>query len=108
MIFNYHPGLLLLSLHDEDITSAQRDALTQIITGAVGGPPTSIYLMREHDHDVKFVKIDFDIDGQILKLNISDIVESEIKIKIYQIGGNLFINLESILDMNKIKILFYF
>lgn len=63
---------------DERADDAQRDALTQIFSGKVGGQPAKLAAHIEDFLGVKAVPIEYRVDGKHRSLRIPNIAEAEI------------------------------
>jgi hypothetical protein len=64
---------------DERATQAQKDALTQIFTGQVGGHPAVMATLIDEVLGVKSVPIDYRAEGKQRSLRIPEVAEAEIE-----------------------------
>jgi hypothetical protein len=77
---------------DETASGAQKDALTQIFTGQVGGHPAILVSFVEEVLGLKIVPITFESNGKERKLKVADVAEMEIEGLQDQSGADVSIN----------------
>ena len=65
----------MIALIDEKANEQQRDALVQIASGAAGGMPFEVIATTITNVDVKFVPIEFNIDGRNSSAKIGDVAD---------------------------------
>jgi hypothetical protein len=98
MLYVNAPGLMTdggwrVALYvDERATDAQKDALTRIFTGKVGGHPSVLFNFVEEVLGVRSVPIDYKAEGKRRSLRIPEVVEAEILAIVGVDGGDVTIS----------------
>ena len=77
---------------DENASDEQKDALTKIFTGQVGGHPAILVSFVGEVLGIKSVPITFEANGKQRKLTVADLAEVEIEGMQDQTGADVSIN----------------
>ena len=77
---------------DETATASQKDALTQIFTGQVGGHPAMLTSFVGEVLGIKSAPIEFEANGRQRRLKVGDVAEVEVEGVQDQGGADVSIN----------------
>jgi hypothetical protein len=96
MVIAYTPGKMINAdwttayYIDEKANPQQREAMSLIFTGKVGGPLADVAATTEYDLGVKFVPIEYTRDGTRCMLAVPEIMDATIEAKAGIDGGEIW------------------